>query len=219
MRQRISQYNQYYKDRVKLDSATGDWRNAFDHYKLFVSTRDSMYNEENTKKTVQTQMQYEFDKKEAATRAEQEKKDAEARAALQRQKLIRNGFMGGFAVVVLFAGVFFRQRNKIKKGKQRSDELLLNILPAEVAEELKAKGSAEAKLIDEVTVLFSDFKGFTELSEKLTPGELVAKSTSAFPPSTISCKSTGWKKSRRWVMPTWRRVGCPPRTRPTPPTC
>ncbi|MBI5914929.1 MAG: tetratricopeptide repeat protein [Bacteroidetes bacterium] len=176
----VGEFNNFYGSVVRLDSATGNWRNAFDHYKLFVSTRDSMYNEENTKKVVQTQMQYEFDKKEAAARAEQEKKDAEARATLQRQKLIRNGFMGGFVVVVLFAGVFFNQRNKIKVGKKQSDELLLNILPAEVAEELKAKGYAEAKLMDEVTVLFSDFKGFTSLSETLTPKELVAEINECF---------------------------------------
>ena len=52
---------------------------------------------------------------------------------------------------------------------KRSDELLLNILPEEVAEELKAKGHAEAKHFDQVTILFTDFKGFTEASEKLIP--------------------------------------------------
>ncbi|MBK8498345.1 MAG: hypothetical protein IPL52_05895 [Flavobacteriales bacterium] len=61
----------------------------------------------------------------------------------------------------------------IRKEKDRSEALLLNILPAEVAEELKAKGEAEAKLINEVTVLFTDFKGFTAMSEQLTPKELV----------------------------------------------
>jgi class 3 adenylate cyclase len=64
--------------------------------------------------------------------------------------------------------------------KKKSDDLLLNILPEEVAEELKAKGSAEAKLINEVTVLFTDFKGFTQLSEKLSPKELVGEINTCF---------------------------------------
>lgn len=72
------------------------------------------------------------------------------------------------------------QRNRISKEKKRSDELLLNILPAEVAEELKAKGSAEAKSINSVTVLFTDFKGFTQLSEKLSAQELVGEINECF---------------------------------------
>ena len=68
----------------------------------------------------------------------------------------------------------------IEKEKKRSDDLLLNILPEEVAEELKAKGSADAKQFDEVTVMFTDFKGFTQISEKLTPSELVAEIHNCF---------------------------------------
>jgi class 3 adenylate cyclase len=52
--------------------------------------------------------------------------------------------------------------------------LLLNILPYETAQELKARGEAEAKLIKKVTVLFTDFKGFTGMAEQLSPQELVA---------------------------------------------
>jgi class 3 adenylate cyclase/streptogramin lyase len=72
------------------------------------------------------------------------------------------------------------EKKEVEKQKQRSDELLLNILPEEAADELKAKGSADAKLIDEVTVLFTDFKGFTQLSEKLSPTALVAEINECF---------------------------------------
>lgn len=59
--------------------------------------------------------------------------------------------------------------------KEKSEELLLNILPAELAEELKLNGFAKAKRHERVTVMFSDFKGFTSISEQLEPEELVAE--------------------------------------------
>ncbi len=62
---------------------------------------------------------------------------------------------------------------ELRVEKQRSDDLLHNILPEEVANELKAKGSTEAELIEHVTVLFTDFKGFTAMSELLSPKDLV----------------------------------------------
>jgi len=60
------------------------------------------------------------------------------------------------------------------KEKEKSDELLLNILPAKTAEELKEKGSADARMHSEVSVLFTDFQGFTQMAEKLSTTELVA---------------------------------------------
>lgn len=69
---------------------------------------------------------------------------------------------------------------EIEQQKQVSDNLLLNILPAEVAEELKTKGSADAKQFDEVTVLFTDFKDFTKLSEKMSATELVEEINTCF---------------------------------------
>jgi class 3 adenylate cyclase len=52
---------------------------------------------------------------------------------------------------------------------------LLNILPSEIALELKEKGSAEARKFDKVSILFTDFKEFTQTSEKLSATELVSK--------------------------------------------
>jgi len=102
--------------------------------------------------------------------------------------------MGGFVLVALFAGVFFTQRNRIGKEKKRSEELLLNILPEEVAEELKDKGEAEAKLIDQVTVLFTDFKGFTAMSETLSPKELVRDLHECFSAFDHICQEHGLEK-------------------------
>jgi adenylate cyclase len=89
--------------------------------------------------------------------------------------------------LLIFSVVIFRQRNrvskekkKVEKEKARSDELLLNILPKEVADELKTKGASEARLFDNVTVLFSDFVGFTRTSEKLSPSELVSELHACF---------------------------------------
>lgn len=59
------------------------------------------------------------------------------------------------------------------KEKKRSDELLLNILPVAVAEELKSTGKAKAQRYESVTVLFTDFKGFSALSEQMSAEDLV----------------------------------------------
>ena len=179
-------YNAYYK--------MSNPAKALEYYKQAVQYKDSLFNEENTKKVTQLEMQYEFDKKEAITRAEQEKKDAIVAKELEREKLVRNGFVGGFAVILLFASVFFVQRNRIGKEKERSEELLLNILPEETARELKEKGESDAHLIDQVTVLFTDFKGFTALSEKVTPKELVADLHKCFSAFDHICDKYGIEK-------------------------
>ncbi|MEZ5057720.1 MAG: adenylate/guanylate cyclase domain-containing protein [Saprospiraceae bacterium] len=173
---------------------TGNNTRALGYFEQMTLLKDSLFNEENTKKITQLEMQYEFDKKEAATKAEQEKKDAIAAQELKQQKLVRNGFMGGFAVVFLFAGVFLVQRNRIGKEKERSEELLLNILPEETAQELKENGHADAQLIEQVTVLFTDFKGFTALSEKVTPKELVADLHECFSAFDHICEKYGIEK-------------------------
>lgn len=129
---------------------------------------------------LQQQQEQSRRQKEALAKLEQEKKDALNREQLKRQRNILYSSLLGIAGLLVFSTIVFRQRNRVKKEKKRSDELLLNILPAEVADELKMKGSSEAQSIDQVTVLFTDFKGFTQLSEKLTPKELVAEINECF---------------------------------------
>lgn len=150
----------------KIQAMLGEFKDAYTSAVLFKELNDSVYNIENNKKLTKTAMQYEFEKKEAATKAEQEKKDI-------RQRNIRNTIAGGLAGALIFLIVVYRQRNRIAKEKKRSEELLLNILPSETAEELKRTGTTKARDFEQVTVLFTDFKNFTTMSEQLTAQELV----------------------------------------------
>lgn len=168
-----------YEGLSKAYESKGNYVEAYNYQSLLLSIKDTIYNINTDRKLGTLQFGFDLEKKQNEVNLLTKDKELKEQE-IKRQKLVRNGFIGGFAVVLLFAGVFLKQRMRISKEKKRSDELLLNILPEEVAEELKEKGSADAQQIDEVTVLFTDFKGFTQLSEKLTPKALVAEINECF---------------------------------------
>jgi adenylate cyclase len=62
---------------------------------------------------------------------------------------------------------------ELKAEKDKSEQLLLNILPQAIAERLKEDSEAIAENFDEVTILFADIVGFTPLSARLQPLQLV----------------------------------------------
>ena len=155
-------------------SLESDYTNAFKYQNLLLAVKDSIYNINTDKKLGTLQFGFDLEKKEGEISLLNKNKEIQRRE-IQRQKIVKTGFIGGFLTVLLFAAVFFKQRNKIGKEKKRSEKLLLNILPAETAEELKATGTAKTKRLDLVSVLFTDFKNFTQASEILTPEELVAE--------------------------------------------
>lgn len=64
--------------------------------------------------------------------------------------------------------------------KKKSDELLLNILPKLVADELKKRGKATTKRYENVTILFTDFKDFTLLASSISPIKLVKELNEIF---------------------------------------
>ncbi|TAH19152.1 MAG: hypothetical protein EAZ08_09770 [Cytophagales bacterium] len=82
----------------------------------------------------------------------------------------------------------------LQKEKEKSEKLLLNILPAKVAEELKEKNYSAPRYYEKVTVLFTDFKGFTTIAEKMTPEEIIGELNTIFSEFDRICKEYNLEK-------------------------
>jgi adenylate cyclase len=108
-------------------------------------------------------------------------------AEIERQKSIRAYILAllGVLILVIFIVIrglrFQKKANRIiNKEKAKSEALLLNILPSDVANELKEHGNTKPRLYENTTVLFTDFVGFTSISEKMTPEELLQELNHCF---------------------------------------
>ena len=157
--------HQAYLLRLKFDS-------AYKYQQFLLNVKDTLYNIEMDKLLSNQLFNFQMEKKQNEINLL--KKDQELRNLdLQKQKTIRNLVIAGFISVIIFLIVVVMQKKKITRERDRSDKLLLNILPYEVAEELKEYGKSDARDFNQVTVLFTDFVAFTELAEKLPAKDLV----------------------------------------------
>ncbi|MCW3083031.1 MAG: hypothetical protein JWP12_397 [Bacteroidetes bacterium] len=112
-----------------LYTALGDTKQAFEYYKKYVAAKDSIFNEANTKKSVETEMNYEFDKKEAAQKAEHEKVVIGLEAQNRIQKNTRNFIIVLAAMLLLLVAagfMFYNNRKSLKLREQYSQQLLIS---------------------------------------------------------------------------------------------
>lgn len=158
--------------------------NQFDSAYYFLNQlniiNDSISNNEISQRIEEIRGQYAYNQRTLQQNADQAIKDAINESALSREKFRSKILLGAIILAMLFAKLLFNQRNKIKREKRRSDDLLLNILPAKIAQELKTSGKAEPQHFRSVPILFSDFKSFTKKSMELTARELVSEIDSCF---------------------------------------
>jgi class 3 adenylate cyclase len=175
-----------YKDYVRYYETVKDYRRAFEYQTKFNELRYKLIDEQRTQgietQLANTQAQ---EKQQALDRERQNTALREAELATART--FRNALMGGAVLLILLVGLLF-SRNRlraranrlltakneaIEREKQRADNLLKNILPEKTAEELKTDGVVKPVHYESVTVLFSDFKNFTRIAERMSPEALV----------------------------------------------
>lgn len=159
---------------------TGDYRQAASVFIDYINAINEYKRNETAIQVNQLSMQENFRRKQYADSVNTVKEREVSRLKLKQQKLYS---FAGLALVLMLALILFviyrnfRTQKKltaiIQDEKHKSDELLLNILPSDVADELKAKGASDARQFDEVSVLFTDFANFTLVAEKLGPQRLV----------------------------------------------
>lgn len=174
-----------YENLADLYSQMNEFQNAFTYYQNYTALKDSIMTSEKDRAMQKIQA---FEEDKMQQEIQLLTKDSEIQKLnVKRQKVIRNSITAVAVLLILLAiGLYQRYRyvrrtrnelseknDLINQEKERSDNLLLNILPGDVAKELKETGKAEAKYFDEVTVLFTDFKGFTKMAEIMTAQELV----------------------------------------------
>ena len=128
------------------------------HYKEHIALRDSIHNIETVQDMASLRTDFEVSQKQLEV------------DLLNNQKRTQRIIMYSLGFVVLLIAIFYR---RISKEKDRSDLLLLNILPSRTAKELKEKGKVKARKFEEVTVMFTDFEAFTKHSQDLSPEKLV----------------------------------------------
>ncbi len=173
-------------NRSFLYEKQGDFRRAYEYLSEYSALREKILDEERVRSVSDMMEKYQSELKESQIKQlELEKLDATLKN--ERVTSTRNRIMFFGILLLAFAiGLLARlrhirrSREAIQRERDVADNLLLNILPSSVAQELKAKGLTEARQYDNATILFSDFKDFTETSEDLSPAELVREVDTCF---------------------------------------
>jgi len=155
-----------YQNWARLDSAQGNYRRSLKHYKTFIFYRDSLYNEEITKKIVQLQMQHVFDKKEDSLI----QKHVITETKLQVQKRQRYFYWGGICMLVvlsIFVFLNFRNQKKVNRlaagahTRQKADMELQHLNGV-----MKERLRISRELHDEVGATLSGISMYSHLAKE-----------------------------------------------------
>ena len=168
-----------YDGLAKSYAGLNDFKKAFEFQKLHESISDSIQSEEDATVVENLRFEFQTEKKEqeiellnAQNELAQVQIDRDARA--KQFLYITLGLFLAIIAGVIYQYLFIRKSNRqLAFERNKSEQILLNILPKETAEELKEHGQIKAKQFDMITVLFTDFKEFSVKAEEISPDQLV----------------------------------------------
>ncbi len=157
---------------AEIYEAMGDTIGSYKYFKDHVAYKDSLTNIPSVQKMADIRTEFEVSQKQLEV------------DLLNQQRKTQNIITWAtgialFLLTIVVIGVMRRSRyinrtNRIiEVEKNRSEMLLLNILPADTAQELKERGKVKAKRFESVSVMFTDFQGFTLTSQDFSPEKLV----------------------------------------------
>ncbi len=149
----------------ELYEQDGNQIESYKYYKDYIAYRDSVNNIQMVQKMADQRTDFEVSRKQIEVDLLEQKR--------QNQKNTLTFLLIILGLGVLILSTLFWNYRVIQREKKKSESLLLNILPAETAIELKQNGKVNAVRFDEVTVLFTDFVGFTKTAEFTDPEQLV----------------------------------------------
>ena len=143
----------------------GQFREAYESRVNYVNYHDSAFAEEQEMIISNLRAQYEAEKREQEI-ALLTRDRALSLARNTRQQIL----LIGSALLLTLMGILIWS---ISRGRRKLRELLLNILPVNIVDELNKTGITKARRHNDVSVLFADFINFTEISEPIPPEQLV----------------------------------------------
>lgn len=175
----------------KVYEVLGQPKEALKYHKQFIRLRDSVFNEQKTKEITRMEMDYGFQQQRFADSLSEAKtrhlKELEFEKKLANEKEKRNISIFTGVLIFLVAGgiwsrllVVRRSRQELSAEKDRSEQLLLKVLPAEIAEELKNNRKTLGREHDNISVLFLDVENFTQVAQHMKPQELVEEIHTCF---------------------------------------
>ena len=180
------EFERLYEEMATAYANTGDYNNAYLYHTYFSKVKDTLYNNETDKRLATLQFDFDLQKKQNQINLLTKDKSIKE-LELKKQETFKNALFTVVCLIFVVAVVLFRgYRNKVKtniildRKNMEIERLILNILPAEVAHELRTTGKATPRNYEYASVLFTDFKDFTSLTRNMPPDEVVKELNACF---------------------------------------
>jgi len=183
LRNQLQQNYLYYSE---IYSDLKNYEKSLEYYKKYSEVKDSVFSDDILSKLSDFQIKYETEKKENEIQLLRKNEQIQG-LALKKETIFRNFMLAVSGLLLALAGMIFyslqlkKKDNKIiAAAMEKSDHLLLNILPVGIANDLKEKGKTEPRLFNHVTACFVDIVNFTQKSTTLAPAILIEELNQIF---------------------------------------